>query len=153
MVFKDNKMKSILMVMSAVGALSLFIITLCCTTTILRRDELDNQFKSIIERLNRYPDRLAMLKNKKIGFSGYFYIIDSTGRVVYHPKEALIGMSFFNNPFVKSILYKRAGCVKGASGGEARVMIFRPLGSDRILCLSLSINEVDLSEFVCDDYK
>ena len=94
-----------------------------------------------------------MLKNKRLGLSGYFYVIDHEGRIVYHPKEALIGMSFRDNPFVRRLILKRSGCIEQHIEGRRRVIIFRSIDQYRILCLSISSFEINLKDIDCEYYE
>lgn len=43
-------------------------------------------------------------KSVKVGITGYFYLIDRNGKMMFHPKEDVIGKDFSIYPFIKDIL-------------------------------------------------
>jgi hypothetical protein len=134
--------------------ISLFVIfSSCARDVIIRKSRIDSEFDRILRNISRNSAYFSVLKNKKLGLSGYFYVIDYEGRIVYHPKEALIGMSFRDNPFVRRLLIKESGCIEQHIEGRRRVIIFRRIDPYRILCFSIASFEIDLKDIDCEYYK
>lgn len=138
------------------GCLSLVFLFLmfssCARDVLIRKHKIDSEFDRIIRGINRNSEFLSTLKNKRLGLSGYFYVIDYEGRIIYHPKEALIGMNFRDNPFVKKLLKRKSGCIEQHIEGRSRVIVFRVIDAYRILCLSIASFEIDLHNIECEDF-
>jgi hypothetical protein len=140
----------------SVGYLSLVSLFLmfssCARDALIRKNKVDSEFDRIIRDIHRNSKYLSTLKNKRLGLSGYFYVIDYEGRIIYHPKEALIGMNFKDNPFVRRLLKKQSGCIEQHIEGRNRVIVFRVIDAYRILCLSIASFEIDLHNIECEDF-
>ncbi len=95
--------------------------------------------KSRIELDRKYMFRL---KDRRIGRSGFYYILDRNGTIVFHPQSFLIGNSFKRYWFVEKILQRRRGCLRYSLGKKGHVVFFEPLGEDEILCLAILAEEV-----------
>lgn len=133
---------------------SLFLIVSGCARDVLiRKHKIDSEFDRIIRGVNRNSEFLSTLKDRRLGLSGYFYVIDYEGRIIYHPKEALIGMNFRDNPFVKRLLQRKSGCIEQHIEGRSRVIVFRVIDAYRILCLSIASFEIDLPNIECEDFN
>lgn len=52
---------------------------------------------------------LSYLLLKRIGEEGYFYVIDSSGRVVQHPRAENIGQAFIEYDFIRTQIEEREG--------------------------------------------
>lgn len=125
----------------------------CSTESIVRQERIDSAFTMLLRDVRRHSDYPLVLKERRIGRTGYFYLIDSAGRILYHPEEALIGLSFRDNPFVMKLLEKRSGCFEQLIEGRNRVIVFRSVDAHRILCLSILSSEVDLVVLNCERFE
>jgi hypothetical protein len=125
----------------------------CSTESIIRRERIDSAFTMILRDVRRHSDYPLVLKERRIGLTGYFYLIDSNGRILYHPEEALIGLSFRDNPFIRKLLEKRSGCFEQLIEGQNRVILFRSVDAHRILCLSILSSEVDIAALNCEQFE
>ena len=95
------------------------------------------------ESIKKDRSLVYTLDQKKVGSTGYFYIITSDGRISYHPKKALINFNFSEYPFAKKILKERNGCLISAADSKTRYIFYCEIGMDEILCLTIDSNEVD----------
>lgn len=131
----------------------LSLICACAHLSVISKNTIDKKFDTIITNVNRNSQYIYRLKKMHIGSSGYFYVIGTNGRIVYHPKEALIGMSFMKNSFVKKMIEKRTGCTMQHIKPENRIIIFRPINTSLILCMSIDPSEVNDEELDCQEFK
>jgi hypothetical protein len=81
---------------------------------------------------------------------GYYYLLDSRGVVIYHPKKALEGKNFGELKFVAAILAKKNGCIKGNFDNRERVIVFREAGGN-ILCYTIAPEYIK-GDYNCDTY-
>lgn len=84
--------------------------------------------------------------------NGYYYIIDDSAHIVYHPKKALIGSSFSRLGFVRKILEEKNGCIRSDTGGISRLIIFREISGGEILCYTVAESGISAAER-CNIYK
>ncbi len=84
-------------------------------------------------------NRMALNKlgNRRVGKTGFYYVLDSDGTVVFHPREPLIGTSFSKVWFIKQLLAEKTGCLTYTLGNRTHYLFFSPLGDTEILCLSI----------------
>jgi len=71
---------------------------------------------------------------KKIGQTGYYYVIDMKGKVVLHPDKKLVGKSLLKYEFIKDMIKMKHGTIKYDWNGERKLVSFsyiKPL--DRII--------------------
>ena len=77
------------------------------------------------------------LRDKRVGKTGFYYVLDSEGRVVFHPRPALIGTSFSKVWFINQLLTEKSGCLTYTLGNRTHYLFFQPLDESEILCLSI----------------
>lgn len=92
--------------------------------------------------LNRSTLSIRNLSRKRVGKSGYYYIVDSRGTIVSHPQTAMTGFRLGDNPFIRYIVRHREGCVIQDIEGKSRIILFRTLKDSSILCLTIPANEL-----------
>jgi hypothetical protein len=109
----------------------------------------DQNVSEIALKVSKKEDVNFDLLNKNS--KGYYYVLNSRGVVIYHPKKALEGKNFGDLEFVAAILSKKNGCIKGIFDNRERLIIFKEMGSD-ILCYTIS-PEYITSNYNCDIYK
>ncbi|MCX8084540.1 MAG: methyl-accepting chemotaxis protein, partial [Calditerrivibrio sp.] len=64
----------------------------------------------------------TVIKNTKIGTTGYYYIIDSKGVLIVHPKKE--GENVSNFDFIKEILNKKTGVIRYPWEGRYKIVAF-----------------------------
>lgn len=121
----------------------------CAGIGIYNKKDIEKEFSEIIAELNRNAENVKLLKEKRVGKSGYYYIIDMSGRIVYHPQTALIGMSFGRDEQVKKIIEDQSGCFQRQMEGMTKIIIFRPLSGAQYLCLSVSPEDINANGLDC----
>lgn len=80
--------------------------------------------------------------NSKIAKTGYYFLMDTKGKILIHPSKKFIGKDFSDKEFTKEILDKRKGSVKYRWNGKKKLAGFayvEPL--DAILVGGADINE------------
>jgi len=92
--------------------------------------------------LNRSALTIRNLNRKRVGKSGYYYIVDAAGTIVSHPQSAMAGFRLGENPFIQYIVRHKSGCVVQTIEGRTRIILFRTLRNDAILCLTIPAGEV-----------
>ena len=116
----------------------------CSGRQVISSDSIYNKMKDIRLRINRDRSYLKKLPEQKIGRSGYFYIINTEGKIVSHPQKYLIDKNFGNNPFVRQIIEKKSGCYRYKTENFTQLIFYEMLNEHEILCLSIMAG--DLSE-------
>ncbi len=114
-----------------------FLAGACATVSAVSADRIRSEMASIKEDITDNREHIVKLKDKRIGATGYFYIIDTDGSVVFHPQSALIGSSFKNNKFINRIIDEKNGCLANQLGNRIHMVFFEQLNDSEILCLSI----------------
>jgi signal transduction histidine kinase len=74
----------------------------------------------------------SLVKGLKVGDEGFAYLVDSEGRVIYHPEPENIGENFTGRPFVENALKGlNGGSVETLSTGERLVVGYAPIDGQR----------------------
>ncbi len=100
------------------------------------------EFDRISRMVEQDRSRVRRLENYRVGETGFFYIIDREGIVVFHPEAVLIGRSFGSFPFVKAILEEKEGCLIYRVGSRRQAVLFAHLNRREIICLTMELSEV-----------
>jgi two-component system sensor histidine kinase UhpB len=75
-------------------------------------DEADEFGGAVIGAIHLHTSPLGEpLRRLVVGDEGFAYMVDSEGRVIFHPDRSLIGADFSGRPFISTLL-------KGNSGGQ-----------------------------------
>ena len=82
------------------------------------------------------------LKNKRIGKTGFYYIINFEGIVVFHPQSALIGTSFKDHWFIDKLTTDRTGCIMYRLGNRTHVVYFEQITDSEIICFSILADDL-----------
>ncbi len=114
----------------------------CATVGPVAADRIRSEMNAIRENVAENRGYIEKLKDKRLGKTGYFYIIDNSGSVVFHPQSALIGSTFKNNKFINKILDEKNGCLATQLGDRMHMVFFEPLNDFEILCLSILSDDV-----------
>jgi len=64
------------------------------------------------------------IKGHKIAETGYYYLVDQTGKVLMHPDKELIGKSLIEYEFMKTITKLKRGSIKYNWNGESKLVGF-----------------------------
>ncbi len=116
----------------------------CATPGKISGEAIRRDMDIVAEKAGNDASWLQALRSRKIAGSGYYYIIDRNGVVVFHPKGPLVGSNMNNFWFIRQVLRKEKGCFAYTMGkaGQVHLVVFRPLGETAILCLSIPAVEV-----------
>jgi hypothetical protein len=114
----------------------------CATVSLVTSDRIRSDITSIKRGYNADRNYIKKLKDRRVGKTGFYYIIDSNGTVIFHPQAALVGSNFNNHWFVNQILTDKSGCITYQLGNRTHVVFFESLGDSEILCLSLVADEL-----------
>ncbi|WP_153122868.1 methyl-accepting chemotaxis protein [Peribacillus tepidiphilus] len=76
------------------------------------------------------------------GMSGYGYIIDETGKMMYHPNEKTVGSDISKEAFIQTILSKKSGYVEYEWEGKMKVAAFQELPNGWIYATSTYLDEL-----------
>ncbi len=68
------------------------------------------------------------LRRLVVGDEGFAYMVDSDGRVIFHPDRSMIGADFSQRPFIPALLRGNSGGqLSSGQGGEPLVLGFAPI--------------------------
>ena len=129
-----------------VTAAILLLLSSCATEQRVNYITLKERVSAASEGISSGSVKIQDLERFNGGGKGYYYLITSEGRVIYHPKKGLIGSDFSRYDFVKRILEERNGCISSDTGGVPRIILFRSFDRDDILCYTIEENQVPGSE-------
>lgn len=76
------------------------------------------------EKVKALVDDVETSYYKANGLSGYAYIIDEQGKILYHPDPSMIGTSIANESFTQEILKQKSGYITYPWKGEEKVASF-----------------------------
>ncbi len=116
---------------------SVLIFSVCATIKPATVEEIRTEMAAIIRDINTNRNVINSLGNRRVGKTGYYYILDSDGRVVFHPRQALIGSTFNRTWFINQLLTERSGCLTYTLGNRTHYLFFSPINDSEILCLSI----------------
>ncbi len=126
----------------------------CATGSMLESNEVSAEFRKTFEPLYRSPLAIDSIRQRRVGATGYYYLVSPQGIIIYHPQSAIVGMNFSENPLVKRIMREKNGCLRHLFEGTEKVLIFRPLADGSILCLTLSTGEItDPGALGCAEFR
>lgn len=77
---------------------------------------------AITERIKNHVKDI--LRKTKIGKTGYYYVLDSNGVVIVHPKNDFIGKNFSHFDFIKEIIQKKSGVIRYKWEGKYKIVSF-----------------------------
>lgn len=104
--------------------------------------------------LNRSGLDIRDLNRRRVGRSGYYYVVNSEGVILSHPQSAMAGFRLGENPFIRYILVHKHGCVIQTIEGKHRVILFRTLKDNSTLCLTIPATEVSGSiPDSCEEFR
>jgi hypothetical protein len=126
----------------------------CAAGTMLKSNEISAEFRKTFEPLYRSPLAIDSIRQRRVGASGYYYLISPQGAIIYHPQSAIVGMRFSENPLVKRIMQEKNGCLRHLFEGTEKILVFRALADGSTLCLTLSTVEIaDADALGCEEFR
>ncbi len=139
---------------AALQAVTLAAAISCATGPMMESNEVSAEFRKTFEPLYRSPLAIDSIRQRRVGATGYYYLVSPQGVIIYHPQSAIVGMNFSENPLVKRIMREKNGCLRHLFEGTEKILIFRPLADGSILCLTLSTAEIaDPGALGCGEFK
>jgi len=118
----------------------------CASDGIRTLASLETRVSETASKLDANKDPRAALKGLSGKSKGYFYLLNSNGRIEYHPVKGLLGSDFSRYGFVKNIIKIKKGCIRSDAGNISRIVIFRETAGGGILCYTIPENEVTGTE-------
>ncbi len=134
---KEKRRMFIVRFSSACLAMCGLIVIGCATVRPVTPDGIKSEMDSIKREIARDRSYMQKLKTMKVGATGFFYVVDTNGTVVFHPQSTLIGVSFKNNWFMQGVIAGKSGCLTYRLGLRMYVILYEPLNASEILCLSI----------------
>lgn len=133
------------------GILFVMLIFGCATTAVtVAPDRIRAEMKSIVSEISLNRSSMKGLGGRRLGVTGFFYIVDADGIVVFHPRPALIGTSFRNHWFIKKIMEEKSGCLTYRLGNRTHVVYYERLNEeDEILCFSIVSDDLSAPPLDC----
>ncbi|MFC1669794.1 hypothetical protein ACFL20_05325 [Spirochaetota bacterium] len=128
--------------MKSIILFSFIIIVSCAGRSITDPLVISNDLNAVKKSINNDRNYILKIKNMRQGKSGFYYILDNDGKVIYHPHALLVGRSFKKFWFVKGILKNKSGCYRYVLGNREHLIFFDKLNKREIICLSIPSAEV-----------
>ena len=94
----------------------------------------------------RYPSAVLDTEGRK---NGFYFALDSEGRILFHPNPILIGSKFDKSDFIKEIINRRSGCLGYDFMGKKHLIFFEPVNDEDILCFSIPASSVSGNGGTC----
>lgn len=79
---------------------------------------------------------------KPNGMSGYAYVIDETGKALFHPEEQTVGTDLSTNDFIKDMLSQKNGTIEYEWHNGRKIVAFEELPNGWIIAVGSYINDV-----------
>ena len=134
----------ILLRWSVIFPLAIFWILSCASVKPVSSDTIQRDLGFTAKRISENRVAAYSLRDARVGMTGYYYIVDIEGFVVFHPVAVIIGKKFLEDPYIKMILEKKNGCLREYIKDKEReyLVFFRAIDEREILCLSIPSDEV-----------
>jgi hypothetical protein len=136
-------------IMKAVFVIFMILPYGCSSPGILDSEKIFRELKSARVDLGIDKKNIDAINSRKAGKTGFYYIINRDGMVVYHPVTMLIGSNFKKYKFLEDVLKSRSGCFQYTFGENIHLIFFDSLNENDILCLSIPGDEVQGTEKFC----
>jgi len=124
-------LKKFILITSLIPAIAL----ISCSAQQLTYESINRSLGQTADKIDK--ERSRILRLDKEGAPGYYYIIDKSGQVIYHPRKSLIGKDFSRYPFVKKILEERNGSFAMETGGTNTSVFYKELSDGSVLCYTI----------------
>ncbi|OHD64667.1 MAG: hypothetical protein A2176_10185 [Spirochaetes bacterium RBG_13_51_14] len=107
------------------------------------------EMKAVKLDISTHRSAINNLKDRRVGKTGFFYIIDTNGTVVFHPQPALIGSRFKDNWFMTKLIVEKSGCLIYQLGNRTHVVFFDTISDSEILCVSILADDMSQPPLEC----
>lgn len=137
-------MRTIVFIITAVNLLVVLVMlsTGCATIAAISSDSIRNDMTVISREIDSNRSSMNTLRDRRVGKTGFYYVLDSDGRVVFHPRPALIGSSFSKVWFVNQLLEEKSGCITYILGNRKHYLFYKPINDFEILCFSITSDDL-----------
>jgi hypothetical protein len=108
----------------------------------LTADRIKSDMASIKNEIIQNRGAMNKLRIVRAGATGFYYVVDTEGTVVFHPQPAIIGTSFKNHWFINKIIADKTGCLSYTLGNRTHLIFFDRLNDSEILCLSILTDDL-----------
>jgi hypothetical protein len=125
----------------------------CASVGPVSSDRIRAEIASIKKDIAAGKNIVEQLKNKRLGQSGFYYIVDFNGIVVFHPQSALIGSSFKDHWFINKLTSDRSGCMMYRLGNRTHVIYFEQVSDSDILCFSILADDLSKPPLDCQQVE
>ncbi len=122
--------------------LALICMTHCATTVPVTPGRIQKQLAAVKHSIQRDRNAMRGLDRQRVGRSGFMYVVDTAGRVVYHPQTVLIGSSFKDHWFINRIVAEGTGCISYRLGNRTHLVFFDSINEEEVLCCSILAEDV-----------
>lgn len=124
----------------------------CAGTGVVSIESIHKKLDLFRSEIKKDRNAILTIKSRRVSRTGFYYIINSKGKVVFHPRPLLVGADFSRFYFVTEMLKKKEGCYSVNRGNSDQLMIFKPISNDEIICLSIPASEVSEPNLVCERF-
>ena len=125
----------------------------CASSSAVKGVSIAGNIEREAAALNKNMERVYRLKSKRVAASGFYYIIDRDGRIVFHPRAILIGADMGSMNFISALIQHGNGCIEYTVDGRVFVIFSRLIDHNNILCLSIPKEEITGSYGKCADFE
>lgn len=114
----------------------------CASTQRISVSVIRLELAAIRDRIERDPSSMAQLPGRRVGTTGFFYVLDGEGAVVSHPQSALVGTNFRHHWLFALLEREKSGCVTYQLGRRIHLVFFERLEDGGAVCLSILAEEL-----------
>ncbi|MBN2080086.1 MAG: hypothetical protein JW838_14050 [Spirochaetes bacterium] len=114
----------------------------CASTGPVTPGRIQKKLASVKDSLVRDRNAMRSLDRHRVGRSGFMYVVDTEGRVVFHPQTVLIGSSFKDHWFINRIVAEGTGCISYRLGNRIHLVFFDAINETEVLCCSILAEDV-----------
>ncbi|MBP7737256.1 MAG: Cache 3/Cache 2 fusion domain-containing protein [Spirochaetes bacterium] len=114
----------------------------CAASRVITSEGIRNEMAAISREIDSNRSAMNALRERRVGKTGFYYVLDSDGRVVFHPRLVLIGSSFSKVWFVNQLLEEKSGCFTYVLGNRKHYLFYTPINDFEILCLSIISDDI-----------
>lgn len=114
----------------------------CASSGAVRESDARDELYEVRNRIVRDRDTMEELRGLHVGRTGFFYIMDRQGTIIFHPSPSVVGISFGRYDFAREIMEKGEGVLLYGREGLRFRVYYTLLNENEILCLSIPEDEI-----------
>jgi hypothetical protein len=151
----QGNMRSFILRHACFGLAAVILMQLfgCASTGPVTSSRIRDDIASIKKDFAAGKNIIEHLKKKRIGKTGFYYIVDLEGTVVFHPQSALIGSSFKDHWFIDKLTADRTGCMMYRLGNRTHVVYFDQISESEIICFSILADDLSQPPLDCQQLE